>query len=458
MKPGLFVRLMGAFAVVSTVGILVVAVITNQTTTSGFRQFMFRGEMVQGADFAAELSEYYGEHGGWSGVEQLLARSGGMMNRGQMRGGGMAGMSSQVLLADAQGVIVADSNRQEIGMPLDPNRIASGIPIVVDGQTVGTLVIAGSPAGMMVDAPAEEFLAHVNRSLALAAVVAVGIALGLGFLVFRQTTAPLSTLAQAFDRIAAGDMTVRAQVAGNDEIAHMARSFNAMADKLASSETARRNMLADIAHELRNPIGIISSHLEAMIDGVFPADAKELGSLQEETQLLARLVGDVRELALADAGQLELNRKPTDMYAMVERTAAAFQPQAFESDITLVTELSRVPTLNVDGQRIEQSLMNLLSNALFYTPAQGSVTVALAQDVNEVWIEVRDTGPGIAPEALPHVFERFWRADKARARSQGGTGLGLPIAKQWVEAHGGRIGATSELGRGSSFRITLPKQ
>jgi signal transduction histidine kinase len=231
-----------------------------------------------------------------------------------------------------------------------------------------------------------------------------------------------------------------------------------MADKLATSETARRNMLADIAHELRNPIGIISSHLEAMIDGVFPADAEQLSSLHDETLLLARLVGDVRELALADAGQLVLNRVPTDVRALVEHSVAAFQPQAQEANVALAAALSDVPPLNLDAQRIEQTLRNLLSNALRFTPPQGSITVSLAREGSAARITVTDTGAGIAPDALPHVFERFWRADKARARSLGGTGLGLAIAKQWVQAHGGTIGVTSQPGKGSTFWFTLPIQ
>jgi two-component system OmpR family sensor kinase/two-component system sensor histidine kinase BaeS len=379
-----------------------------------------------------------------------------MMNRGQVRGGGMGGMSNRILLADAGGVIVADSNQQQVGGVLDATLRASGTPISLDGQTVGTLFVGGDPSGTALDASAEEFLAQVNRSLILAGLVAGVIALGLGFVLFRQITAPLNTLAQASDKIAAGDMTARARVSGNDEIARVAHSFNAMADKLAASETARRNMLADIAHELRNPIGIISSHLEAMMDGVFPTDTEQLASLHDETLLLARLVGDVRELSLADAGQLVLNRAPTDMRALVERTAAAFQPQAQEAGITLLTRLSEVPPIRADAQRIEQTLRNLLSNALRFTPAQGSVTVSLTSDAQSVRIEVSDTGTGIAADALPHVFERFWRADKARTRAQGGTGLGLTIAKQWVEAHGGKIGVSSQAGQGTTFWFTIP--
>jgi two-component system OmpR family sensor kinase/two-component system sensor histidine kinase BaeS len=447
---------MGAFALVILIGIVVVSVIANQATTNEFRRFMFRGEMIQVEDLAVELESFYRARESWSGVQALFTRGGGMMNQRRMGGFGMGGMSSRILLADAGGVIVADSAQQQLGELLDPSMVAAGTPIQVDGKTVGTLAVEGNHMNTPLDPAAQQFLSDFNRSLLLAGLVAGIIALGLGFVLFRQITAPLNSLAKASEKIAAGDLSARAVVAGNDEIAQVARSFNAMADKLASSETARRNMLADIAHELRNPIGIISSHLEAMIDGVFPTDKEELVSLHDETILLARLVGDVRELALADAGQVELHRAPTDMRALIEASVTAFQPLAQESDITIVARLSNVPELNVDAQRIEQILRNLLSNALRFTPPHGSVALSLGQDGNDVRIEVRDTGTGISPEALPHVFERFWRADKARTRSQGGTGLGLAIAKQWVEAHGGKIGVESQLGQGSTFWFTLP--
>lgn len=456
MRTSLFVRLMGAFALVILVGIVVVALIANQATTNEFRQFMFRGEMVAEQELVIELADYYRANASWSGVENLLFRNGRMMDHAQGRGGMMAGMSNRILLADAGGIIVADSNQQQLGEMLDAAMRAAGTPVLVDGQTVGTLAVSGDHMTTTLNSSAQQFLMQVNRSLVLAGVVAGAIALGLGFILFRQITAPLNTLARASEKIAGGDLTARANVTGQDEIAQVARSFNAMADRLAASETARRNMLADIAHELRNPIGVISSHLEAMMDGVFPADTEHLASVHDETLLLARLVGDVRELALADAGQLELHRAPTDLRALVERTVAALEPQAQEASILLVTQLSEMPPLNIDAQRIEQSLRNLLSNAIRFTPAGGHVTVSLTHDRQVARIEVSDTGPGVAPEALPHVFERFWRGDKARARSQGGTGLGLAISQQWVRAHGGNIGVTSQAGEGAVFWFTLP--
>ncbi len=461
IRKSLFFRLMGAFALVILAGVVVVTFIANQTTTNEFQQYMFRGQMVQLGDLAGELANYYRARGSWEGVNNALrdvssSMMGGAPNNGAMMGG--MGMSSGGLwLADTRGKIIGSSDNSRVGETITPAERADATPVQVDGQTVGLLIADPQMMHGTTDAAAQDFLAQVNRSILLAGIAAAAIALVLGFILFRQITAPLNALATASDKIATGDLTARASVRGEDEIARVGRSFNAMADKLARSETARRNMLADIAHELRNPIGVIQSHLEAMQDGVFPLDSEQVDSLHEETLLLSRLVGDLRELALADAGQLALNRAPTDLRALIERTVNAFQAQANEREITLTASVpENIPPLNIDAQRIEQVLRNLLSNALRHTASDGAITVRVTREKNFARVDVRDTGTGIAPDDLPYVFERFWRGDKSRSRTQGSTGLGLAIAKQWVEQHGGQIGVYSQLNQGAVFWFTLP--
>ncbi len=451
IRKSLFFRLMGAFAVIIVVGVVVVSLIANQTTASEFQQFMFRGQMVRAQDLTGELAAYYRAQGNWEGAKTFLRDpSSGMMMGGMMGADGL-------WLADANGIILASADDTRLGQTITTRERADGLPIELDGQIIGILVPDPQVMHGMTDAAAQDFLVQVNRSILIAGLAAAAIALILGFILFRQITAPLNALASASDKIAAGDLSARAPVRGDDEIARVARSFNTMADHLARSETARRNMLADVAHELRTPIGVIQSHLEAMMDGIFPTDSEQLASLHDETIFLSRLVGDLRELALADAHQLTLTREPVDLRSFVERTVAAFQPQANERQIKLSTRpAENLPLVNIDAQRIEQVLHNLLSNALRYAPTQGSVSVSLVREGNLVRVEVRDTGNGISPDELPHVFERFWRGDKSRSRARGGTGLGLAIARQWVEQHGGTIGVESELGRGTMFWFTLP--
>jgi two-component system sensor histidine kinase BaeS len=457
MPKSLFFRLMGGFVLVIVVAMAVAYVIANQATTNEFRYFMFRGQMVGTQVLADELASYYQSRGSWEGVDALLARgaaSGNIMGGGMMSGGMMG---ASLGLADAHGVLIAATDGSSVGRGLSSGELASGTPIRVNGQMVGTLFApaVGTNAGS--DPASLEFLNQVNRSLLLGGLAAAVIAVLLGSLLFRQITAPLGALAGASRRIAAGDLNARVQVRGEDEIASVGQAFNGMAGNLERSEAARRNMLADVAHELRNPLGVISSHLEAMLDGVFPANPEQIASLQDEILLLTRLVDDLRDLALADAGQLSLNRVRTDLRVLVERTANAFQTQATENHIRLVDELMTNSVLvNIDVQRIEQVLRNLLSNALRYTPADGTVKVRLSNLDGAARVEVTDSGPGIPEESLPDVFERFWRGDKARARARGGAGLGLSIARQWVQAHGGEIGVSSRVGQGTTFWFTLP--
>jgi signal transduction histidine kinase len=288
-----------------------------------------------------------------------------------------------------------------------------------------------------------------------------------GFLLFYQITSPLNALTTAARQIAAGDFTARVANPRDDEIGQVGRAFNAMAEGLAQSEGARRNMIADIAHELRNPLGVIQGQLEGMLDGVFPTTSEQIASLYDETLLLARLVGDLRDLALADAGQLQIARQPTDLRALIEKTASAFTLQADEKNIARTTKIAdNLPRVNIDAQRIEQVLRNLIGNALRHTPEDGAVSVectvhsgqSVVKDQSSPYVLVRvtDTGLGIACEDLPHVFERFWRGDKARVRAGGGAGLGLAIAKQLIASHGGMIGVESDVGRGATFWFTLP--
>lgn len=459
IRRSLFFRLMGAFALVILAGVLVVTFISNRTTANEFQQYMFRGQMVRLGDIASELSEFYRAQGSWAGVSSML-QDASTASMSSMMGGNVGNEMSMAAgglwLADAHSSIIASSDDSRQGEMISSAERANATPILLTGQTVGWLIADPLMLHGVTDSAAQEFLARVNRSILLAALAAGAIALALGFILFRQITAPLNSLAAATDKIAAGDLTARAPVHGDDEIARVARSFNAMADNLGRSETARRSMLADISHELRNPLGVIQSHLEAMLDGVFPLNQEQLTSLHDETLLLSRLVGDLRELALADAGQLTLTRERTDLGALIERVVAAFQPQATKEGIVLTTEVETIPPLYLDAQRIEQVVRNLVSNTLRYTPSGGSVLVKLTREKTAARVQVRDTGIGIAPDALQHVFERFWRGDKSRSRTQGNAGLGLAIAKQLVEAHAGQIGVESSLNVGTTFWFTLP--
>ena len=460
MPRSLLFRLMIAFALVISVAVAIIFVVANQATTNEFRTYMYRGGMMQFDQVVRDLASFYSSRGSWQGVDDYLTQS-----LGAAGGMGMSTRSTMpmmnsgaILLTDANGIVVSvRGGAGTVGQRLPSTTIARGLPIVVNGQTVGTL-IDQSPASSALDAAQQDFLNHVNLAILIAGVAASVIALVIGFFLFYQITSPLNALAVASQKIATGDLSARVVNPREDEIGQVGRSFNAMADSLAKSETARRNMIADIAHELRNPLGVIQGQLEGMIDGVFPTTPEQIASIYDETLLLNRLVGDLRDLALADAGQLQITRYETDLCALIERTVSAFAPQAIEKNIELKMDVATsIPEITIDPHRIEQVLRNLIGNALRHT-AEGGINVQCVVDSEKksVRVSVSDTGTGIVPEDLPHVFERFYRGDKSRSRSSGGAGLGLAIAKQLVNAHGGEIGVASQVGKGTVFWFTLP--
>jgi two-component system OmpR family sensor kinase/two-component system sensor histidine kinase BaeS len=420
-----------------------------------------------------ELADYYVAHGGWDGVDTILrgfAGAGG--GRGMMGRGGPS-----ITLADAGGQIVSGAAGQ-LGARLAQPDLAEAAPISANGEVVGYLLVRAGNSGAMPMA-GQQFLARINSVLLQAGLLAGGLGLLLGLVIARGLAAPLSHLARAARRLARGALDERVPIAGAAEVADVGRAFNEMADGLQQAEQLRRNMVADIAHELRTPLAVIQGNLRAILDDVYPLEKTEIATIYDETVMLSRLVGDLRELAQAEAGRLALNIQQSAVAPLVTGVAGLFaEPAAAQGvalDITLPDDL---PEVLADPDRVRQVLHNLLANALRYTPEGGTITLSARHATKDerpktkdtdsasrpsvlgpssfVVLQVRDTGQGIAPEDLPHVFERFWRADRARARDQGGSGLGLAIAKQLVEAQGGQIGVESVVGQGSRFWLTLP--
>jgi len=276
-------------------------------------------------------------------------------------------------------------------------------------------------------------------------------------LISRPVLQPIDTLTAAAQRFGQGDLTTRVPATGRDELAQLARSFNRMADSLQAAEDRQRRLVADVAHELRTPLSNLRGYLEALKDGVIPASQEVFVSLHEEAVLQQRLVADLQDLALAEAGALTYHRAPTDLAELLEVCSNAHQAAADEVGVALRLTGHRPIVVDVDPDRLRQVVANLLSNALRATPAGGSVTLGTVNH-GDGWaaVVVRDTGTGIAATDLPYVFDRFWRTDSARGRSTGGSGLGLAIARQIVTDHGGRIAARSEPGRGTTVTVTLP--
>ena len=309
----------------------------------------------------------------------------------------------------------------------------------------------------MMGGPERQFLADVQRAIWFAAVIGLGVATVAGTVTARRITAPLQTLATGARRIGRGDLSRDVPVAGHDEIAEMARTFNGMAADLRRAEDGRRELLADIAHELGTPLAVLQANLEGMLDGVVEVTPARLASLHNQTNLLTRLVHDLRDLALLREGALRLDRLPTDLAQLAGEVVETFQAAAAEKGVTLA--LAGEPVgVAADRERLAQVFHNLLSNALRHTERGGAVRVTVRAAAADGLVEVADTGGGIPADDVDRVFDRFHRVDRSRSRSTGGAGLGLAIVKQIVETHGGRVWVRSQEGQGSTFGFTVPSQ
>ncbi|MDX1414993.1 MAG: ATP-binding protein [Candidatus Promineifilaceae bacterium] len=318
-------------------------------------------------------------------------------------------------------------------------------------------VMGDNMEGMMFDLN-ESFQRAVNEILFVAATLAVITAVCVSTFVTRRIVKPVKEMQIASRHIADGHYEERVQVVGEDELAELARSFNRMARTLAQTEERRRQLVGDVAHELRTPLSSIKSLMQGLQDGILDPEPATFLNVEREANRLQRLVRDLEELSRAEAGQIDLGLERVDPVQFIEAAVNRLKPQYEDKGVKLYTRLpEKLPDVTADPARMTQVMINLLGNALQYTPAGGQVFVSAWDNVRAVAISVEDTGSGIPQDALPHIFERFYRVDKSRSRTGGGSGIGLTISKHLVEAHNGRLTATSPgPDQGSTFTMTIP--
>lgn len=449
----LWVRMSLAFGAVVLIGVAAIVLISVLLANPGFRQRLVVNELSVSDGLVSQLADYYQTHGGWDGVESMLAGAQGTLPRGP-------GDRLILSLADGHGQIIHPAWDPRVGSPLSQAERTDALPIQSSGgETVGYLRVERAPEPRPGPSPQQFLLGWLSRSLLLAAAIGGGLGILFGVLASRSLTAPLSRLAEAAQAIGARDLSKRVEVSGSHEVKEVAQAFNEMAAALEGAETLRRNLLADVAHELRTPLSVLQGNLRAILDDVYALDKAEVARLYDETRLLSRLVNDLHALAQAEAGQLALNRQPTQLAELVQSTATAFGAAADAKGVSLNWQIpADLPPVMADPARLTQVLHNLLDNALRHTPAGGSIALRAGCDDGDVWLAVQDSGEGISPQDLPRVFDRFYRADPARSRATGGAGLGLAIVRAIVEAHGGAVSAASpgEPGQGSTFTLRLP--
>ncbi|MDT8304762.1 MAG: HAMP domain-containing sensor histidine kinase [Anaerolineae bacterium] len=444
----LTLKLTIAFLAVSLAGTLLLALWAGRTTRSAFTSYVHEQEQ---AEVLNRLADYYRLNGGWEGVEELFG-SAPATGQGARPG---RGQGTGIALADPMGRVIIPGAGNPRGSQLTGEALAGGVPVVVAGETVGFLL--GRRGTAAEDEIAGRFLDQMNRALLLAAGGATAAALVLAILLARTLTRPLRELTRASRALARGELGRQVAVSSGDELGELALAFNQMSAELAGAAERRRRLTADIAHDLRTPLAIIQGHAEALRDGVLPPGAETFTLIHDEAQRLGRLVEDLRTLSRAEAGELPLNSREVDAKELLAHLAAAYAPQAQARRIRLSTSAGPdLVAVRADPDRLAQVLGNLVDNALRHTPPGGEVTLTATRHGEELWLQIADNGPGIAPGDLPHIFERFYRGDRARSRQSGGSGLGLAIAHSLTAAHGGRLWAESEPGQGATFTVALP--
>ncbi len=461
-------RLVIGFAIVLALALAGVSAWSSFSAHREVRDLRVATNEALSARLHETLAAHYAAKGDWKDVDGIAAQVAFVSGR-------------DIVLVDEDGAVLADPKKRGIAELAKAKRAYSSSEVMVDGRQVGLVLI--SPPGIrsvvtlrkaperppfpdrpslherLQEPPLARFSDTVNRSLIVSGVGAGALGVVLVALMSRRALRSVRRLTAAAQKLGKGDLSQRVPVSGRDEVGELSRTFNAMAQGLQDAERQRRNMVADVAHELRNPLSNIRGYVEAVRDGVLEADEATIGSIHRQTMYLSKLVEDLRLLAETESADFRLHLEPAPMAEVAARSVEAHRPQAQAKGVSLsISAQTALQEVEMDKTRIEQVLGNLLQNAIRHTPGGGRVDVTVDASESAVRVAVADTGEGISPDDLPHVFDRLFRADPSRARSTGGAGLGLTIARQLVEAHGGAIRAESEPGKGSRFVFELPRR
>ena len=444
----LFLKLTLSFLLISVVAALLVGLFSRLATSREFDRLVSQQATE---NFVAAAAQYYAENGSWAGASETL-RDGPPLPVGVPE----AGRGPRFVLVDLNQNVVVGSGNFQTGQRMrmmEMMGMMQSSPVVVNGQRVGTVYGLGNPR---LEPREIEYVRRLQNSLWLAALGSALAALVLGVFLARNLTRPVRELTQAIRSMAQGDLHQTVPVRSQDELGELAAAFNHMSQEMAHANHLRRQMTADIAHDLRTPLTVLNGYLEALRDGVLPPSTERYEVMYSEVRHLTHLVEDLRTLSLADAGELSMQPQAVQPRLLLEQTAAAFQHQAAQQQVRLRMEVEEpLPEIWADPARMEQVLDNLVSNALHHTPAEGEIVLSARAAEGGVELCVRDSGAGMDAQTLPQIFERFYRADSARQNSA--SGLGLAITKSLVELHGGRIGAESPgLGQGSTFIVWMP--
>lgn len=430
----------------SLVGVVLVGIFAYRINTNEFDRF--RLENIK-SEIVTEIEEYYQIAGNWDEIRLWIQESPIQRNSKKYH---QPRMPFAITSPDGEVLIAGEDYKEGDFVP--PDELANGDLIVVDDEAVGVLLLSFPPD---LDPRERDYLDRTTIALVAGGIGAGSIALVVGILLSRQFLRPLTELTGAIQKMRSGNYNQQVRVYSQDELGALANTFNQMSAELHRANQLRKQMTADIAHDLRTPLTVISGYLEGLKDGSLSPTAERFETLFQETQLLKRLIDDLRTLSLADAGELSLMVQWVAPIDLLEQVRASFVQLAEAQDVKLIIHVhENLPAIEIDRERMAQVLGNLLSNSLRYTPSGGTITLSARMQDDKLRLTVHDSGQGIPAEQLSNIFERFYRVGKSRYQEDGESGLGLAIAKSLVEAHQGTISAESEIGRGTIMTIFLP--
>jgi len=465
-------KFMAAFAAVIIAGGAVMYTVINVSTRRQYQTLARESDVAAAEALSRLFAGYYEQTGSWKGVERFYRLLTEGEERppegpgGHMRGpmGGMMmrrlGVFSRIVLTGPQGRVVFDSRGVLEGSFHPPRHIERGVPVRAFGSVAGHIFV-GTMVEPALDPVERRFLKQVNVTviITLSAVLAAALFIT-GFLV-RRITGPLKKIEGASEKIGSGDFSARVSVARGDELGRVAGRFNRMAASLEEAEIWRRQLISDSAHELRTPMSLIQGRLEMMLEGVYEISKESISKVYEEARHMTDLIEELKSLSDADRGELLSRRGPVEVIRLTERAAESFRSRAEARGIRIET-IPMIDSAVVEGDegKLYQVLLNVIGNAVRFTPAGGSIEVRTGRGTtgkgSGVFISVADSGPGVPEDKLDRIFDRFYRIDEARNREHGGRGLGLAISKAIVEGHGGTIRAFNRPAGGLEVRITLP--
>lgn len=454
MTLSLRTKIILAFSTVVVAAIAAIVLFSNLDSQNQMRTYINRGGLYGLTDLVSQLETQYANKGSLDGAETILAS---YRFRGNRRNG--QGGNPSLTLVDGNRTVLWSSAGREEGAALDKEDLEEALKLNnADGEAIGYLVVENQ-AEFQAD-EISPFITRMREVVLYAGLLAAFAAIILAIFISNRLLRPVKALTAASNALSTGNFDTRVDVSGNDELAVLGKTFNRMAERLQLAEERKTTLTADVAHELRTPIAVQKAQLEAMIDGVLPVTPENLETAVKQTDMLSRLVDDLRLLAMADAGEIRFEYRETSIPGLIDQVVAQFQARLSNdrTSINLDIAVEKLPKVITDPDRVMQILNNLISNALRYGQKAGTIHIQTGVEKDRVFISVRDEGGGIPDSALPHLFERFYRHEKARSRETGGTGLGLAISKKLAVLLGGDLRGENDPRGGAIFTLELPIQ